>query len=335
MIRPLQISIVILVSAMALSCGGPAKPTADEAYTAFRSAISEVETPAEKAALCEAYLRDYPNSERAGSLAGAVAYYRGHQMEDAEGAVTVLDELLGKVDDPETRFKVRMARFPLARDLDRPADLDAIVADLENHRPLTFGENLEVGELAAEYEMWDLAEDRASAAAALATVEAFQADHPETELTDEELTLKAEKRQVLAAAARGQALTHLDRTDEALAVFEAAEPLSRVNYLGVPETDLFAIWGQSVLEQGDPEKALTLLGPTAVLGDNDEAMEAYREAFTAVHGEQANFESFVWTQREKLARVIDDFELPTYDGTLKRISDFRGRVVFLSFWFPT
>lgn len=331
--------ITVLITTLAVSllvgCATEPQPSVDDAYKEFKKSLREVETPEEKTALCEDFLAQFPESEYTGWLAGAVAYYRGHAMEDAVGAVTVLDRILSTIDDPETQFEVQLARFPLANEIGQVTDLGAIVSGMEAHRALTFGENLEVGEMAAEHELWTLAGQRATAASGLATPEAYRSEYPESDLAEDEIEVKADARRVLAAANQGWALAHLDRADEALAAFEAAAPLSQANYLGVPSTNLFAYWGRTALASGDAEKAMELLGPTAVLGDDDEAFDAYRQAYAAVHEDDAGFEEFLWSARQDLAKMVDTFELPDYQGAIHNLGDTRGKVVFLSFWFPT
>lgn len=333
--RWITVLLVAIAAALLIGCGSEPQLSVEDAYGEFREAMRELETPEEKTALCEGFLTQFPKSEHTGSLAGAVAYYRGEAMEDPAGAVEFLDGLLAKVEDPEMRFGVQMAQFPLADEIGQAKDLEAIVSELQAHRALTFSENLEVGEMAAGHEMWSLAESQAVAASTLATADAFRSEYPDIELTDDEVINKADNRSVMAATNLGWALVHLDRATEALEVFEAAAPLSQSNYLGVPSTELFAYWGRTALDQGDAERALELLGPNAVLGDNDDAMAAYREAYIAVHEDDAGFEDFLWSARQDLAKVVDDFELPDYEGALNRLSDTRGKVVFLSFWFPT
>ena len=326
---------VAIAAALLIGCGTQPQQSVEDAFGEFREAIREIETPEEKTALCEEFLTQFPESEHTRSLAGAVAYYRGEAMKDPAGAVEFLDGLLAKVEDPEMRFGVQMAQFPLAEEIGQAKDLEGIVTELEVHRALTFSENLAVGEMAAGHELWSLAETRAVAASALATADAYRSEYPDTELSEGEVIAKADNRSVMAATNRGWALAHLDREAEALEVFEVAAPLSQSNYLGVPSTELFAYWGRTTLDQGDAERALELLGPTAVLGDNDKAFDAYREAYVAVHEDGSGFDDFLWSARQDLAKVVDDFELPDYEGALNHLGDARGKVVFLSFWFPT
>lgn len=326
---------LILTAILVGACGSQPQTPVDDAFTQFRHDIGNLEQAADKTALCEDFLERYPDSEYTADLAGAVAYYRGEAMEDPQGAVSFFDQLLPKINDPETRFAVEFARFPLALETGGEANLEAIADRLREHRSLTFSENLDLARLAAEFDLWDLAERSSRDAAALASPEAFRAEHPDTDLDDDEIALKARDRTVMAAAERGRALAHLDRGAEALEVFEKAAPLSRSNYLGVPKSPLFTYWGRTELDSGDAERALELLGPNAVLGDDDLALDAFREAYLAVNGDDGGFDEFLWNTRKRLARVVDDFELPDYEGTPHRISDLRGKVVFLSFWFPT
>lgn len=333
--RWITLLAVSLAATLFVGCGPEPPQSADEAYKEFKNSIRELETPEEKTALCEDFLERFPTSEYTGWLAGAVAYYRGHAMEDAAGAVKVLDQILATIDDPEARFEVQIARFPLAQEIGKETDLGAIISTMEAHRPLTFSEYLDVGEMAAEHELWSLAENQAAGAASLATPEAWRADYPDTELDEEAIAAKSDNRRILAAANRGWALAHLDRVTEALETFETAAPLSQSNYLGVPSTDLFSYWGRAALASGDADKAMELLGPTAVLGDDDEAFDAFKEAYIAVHADDAGFDDFVWSSRQRLAKMVDTFELPDYQGALHDFGDTRGKVVFLSFWFPT
>ncbi len=333
--RWITVLFTAIAAALLIGCGAQPQQSAEDAYSEFRKAIREIETPEEKTALCEDFLTRFPESEHTGSLAGAVAYYRGEAMEDPAGVVEYLDGLLAKIEDPDMRFGVQLAQFPSSHKTGQATDLGGIVTDLETHRALTFSEHLDVSEVAATHELWSLAEAQAAGASTVATAEAFRSDYPDTDLSDEEIAAKADNRSVMAATNHGWALAHLDRETEALEVFETAAPLSQSNYLGVPSTELFAYWGRTALAQGDAERALELLGPTAVLGDNDEALEAYRNAYISVHEDEAGFEDFLWSARQDLAKVVDDFELPDYEGILRKLGDTRGNVVFLSFWFPT
>ena len=56
---------------------------------------------------------------------------------------------------------------------------------------------------------------------------------------------------------------------------------------------------------------------------------------TGYSGPDWGFEDFVWELRKKLARTVDDFSLPDYEGQSHKFSDLRGKVTLLAFWTPT
>jgi hypothetical protein len=324
------------VIGLAAGCAQQAPPSLDDAFGEFRSAYRAAETTEEKVALTEDFLTKYPESEYSAGLAGTVIYYKGEELGDKQGAYQVVEQQLAKIEDPEIRFDVQTTLYSLATELGKPADLAQVAADLEAHRALNFSENLDIMELAVENELWTVAEAHATKGLELASADAFRAEHPDEELTDEELAKKADNRRVLSLAHQAWALSNLDRADEAEAAFESAAELSTVNYLGVPETSLYTFWGQSALKAGDADRALELLAADAVLGDNDDALESFRAAFAAKHESEEGFDEFLWSERQRLAKAVDDFTLADYNETEQQFASLaEGKVTLLTFWFPT
>ena len=65
-------------------------------------------------------------------------------------------------------------------------------------------------------------------------------------------------------------------------------------------------------------------------------MASLEEAYVAVNGSSDGLDEWLWTERQRLARTIDDFTLTDYDGVshdFSALSD--GKVTLLAFWFPT
>jgi hypothetical protein len=333
-----SIASLTLVAALGLiaGCAQQAPQSVDDAWGEFRSSYRELESAEEKTALAEDFLTTHPGSEYSDSLAGIVAYYRGHKMGDYQGAFQIVDTTLAEVDDPETRFNVQLELYDLAQELGRPMDLAQVAIELAQHRSLSFSENLEVVELAAEHQEWEVSHQHAIKALELATPAAYRADYPDEDFSDEEVVAKADRRKVLALAYQGWAMANTERESEALGVFESAAELSTLNYLGVPDSPLYRFWGQTALALEDYDTALDLLGPDAVLGDSEEAFDAYRAAFAGKHGSEDGFDDSLWSERERLAKPVDDFTLADYDGNQVQLATLKqDKVVLLSFWFPT
>ena len=308
----------------------------DQAWSDFRAAYNELEATPDKVELIESFLKAHPDSSYAGQLAPALAYYRGEEMDDPEGALMVLDETLEQNTDPEARFAIGTAMFPLSAEIGEPMDLGVIADELAAVRPLSFVEMIDIADMAVLHGQWQVGAEYAEASLAKATPEAFLSDYPDDDYSPEEAAAKAERRRAMALADLGWALWNLGRQDEAKATFDEAMDLRTGDYVGASDTHLDLFAGKMALAAGDPERAMELLAPSAIMGGDGDAMAVYREAYVAEHGSDEGLESQVWSAREQLAKSVDDFTLADYDGNehdFSALSD--GKVTLLAFWFPT
>jgi len=323
--------------------GGCAKQTpestadpADQAWENLMATYNDLETAQEKTELFEGFLREYPDTGYAGQLAGAVAYYRGEELDDPAGAYAILAETLAENTDPEARYEIGTSMFPLAMKLGEPMDLGAVADELAATRPLTFGEMIDVADMALDHDQWQLAATYAESALDRATPEAFLADYPDDDYTAEEAAAKADRRKAMSLADLGWALWNMGQEDEAMAAFEGAAPLKTVTYVGAADTPIDLYRGRALLAAGDAAAAMELLAPGAIMGSDEEAMTALREAYVADRGGEDGFDDWMWSKREDLAREIDTFTLTDYEGNpqdFAALSD--GKVTLLAFWFPT
>ena len=309
---------------------------AEQAWSELMDALNELETAEDKTALFEAFLRDHPDTAYAGRLASAVAYYRGHELGDPEGAYEILGETLAKNTDPEARYQIGVAMFPLAMELGEDMDLGAVAAELAETRELDFGELIDVADMAVEHEQWEVGVEYAEAALGKATPEAFLADYPDDDFTAEEAAAKADRRKVMCYSDLGLALWKLGREDEAVAAFEKAMPLRTEDYVGASDTSLDLHSAKVALAGGDPARAMELVAASAIMGSDGDAMDVYRDAFVAAKGSDDGLDEHLWSERQRLARPVDDFTLADYEGVshdFSALSD--GKVTLLAFWFPT
>jgi len=331
-----------LVVALGLVCACSKEAPVDamdpveQAWTDFRAAYNEAETTEEKVPLIQAFMAEYPNTEFAGRLASALGYYQGEEMDDPAGAYGLLADTLAKNTDPEARYQIGTAMFPLAMELGEPMDLGSVAEELAATRGLDFNEMNDIADLALEHEQWEIGAAYAEASLEKATPEAFLADYPDDDYTAEVAATKAERRQVMGLANLGWALWNLEQPDEAMAAFERAVPLKSVNYVGAADTPLDYYHGKAKLAAGDAAAAMDLLATSAIMGSDIDALAALREAYVATKGSDEDFDDWMWSQRESLAKTVDTFTLADYDGNTHEFQDLaEGNVTLLAFWFPT
>lgn len=338
MSRKMTILTLVVLVGLAGACAKQDKVSpAEEAWSALLEAWNGLETAEEKSAIAENYLAEFPDTEHSGSMAGVVVYYRGHEMEDPQGAYDVVTSAFESIEDPEQRFEVGIELLSLADSVDVPLDLAQVAGGLSDVRPLTYSEHQQVFETAIDLEEWMVADEHSLAAVELATPEIYRADYPEREFSDEDVAERAQRRKATALAYDGWAVYNMGDTELAFARFAAADEVGSVSYLGVPNTPLYTFWGRAALSQGDYDSAIELLGAEAAFGGEASSAKTYlREAYVAKNGDEQGFDEFLWATRNELATEIEDFTLSDYEGnpvSLADVSD--GKVTLLAFWFPT
>lgn len=310
---------------------------AEEAWSELAEAWSDLETAEEKTKLAEEYLAKYPDTEHSGLLARRVVYYRGHEMEDPQGAFDAVNAALNQIEDPEQRFVASMSLFDLADSVEVPYNIGEVASALETVRPLSYDEHQWVVETATDLEEWAHADQHAHAAFLLATPENFRSEYPDREFSDEKVAAMVRHRKGQSLAYEAWALYNKGDTELAFTRFAEADAIGSVSYVGVPDNPLYTFWGRAALAEGDIDKAVELLGAETLFGQSSSRSEAYlREAYVAKNGDEDGYDEFLWATRNKLARAVDDFTLLDYTGHPVNLTDVStDKVTLLAFWFPT
>jgi tetratricopeptide (TPR) repeat protein len=332
---------ILTLAVLIVLAGGCAKQEAinpaGEAWSELTEAWGDLETAEDKTKLAEEYLVKYPDTEHSGLLARRVVYYRGHEMEDPQGAFDAVYAALGHIEDPEQRFVASMSLFDLADSVEVPLNIGEVASALEAVRPLSYDEHQRVVEIATDGEEWEHAGQHAHAAFQLATPENFRAEYPDREFSDKKVAAMVRHRQGQSLAHEAWALYNMGDTELAFTRFAEADAIGSVSYVGVPDNPLYTFWGRAALAEGDIDKAVELLGAETLFGQSSSTSEAYlREAYVAKNGDKEGYDEFLWATRNKLARTVDDFTLLDYAGNPVSLADIStDKVTLLAFWFPT
>jgi tetratricopeptide (TPR) repeat protein len=332
---------VLIVAGLFTAAGCAKQPevTVDPAVTAyktFRSAYLDSENRADQVALVEQFLAEYPGHENAGYFAEDIVNYYHRDHDQPERAYQILDGVLNAADDPEVRFNVGTALVPVAAELGHDVDLQGLVSAMEAEGALDFYQTVQLMDAAAALGDWELQARYADDAFSRSTVEAYRAEYPDREFTDDEVEGRVARRKTAALAHRGWAAFNLGRAEEALAMFEEADGVAEKNYVGLADGPLAVFWGSALLQQGDAEAAIQILAPEAIFGDAHKAEPVLRQAYAAVHESEEGYDEFMTFTRGHLARQVDDFTLTNYQGEAVSLADLReDKVTLLAFWFPT
>jgi thiol-disulfide isomerase/thioredoxin len=86
---------------------------------------------------------------------------------------------------------------------------------------------------------------------------------------------------------------------------------------------------------GDPSQAYASLLNGYSETPAESLKSALYEAGAKVHKTRPQIDDDLWQAKNRDARPFRPFELSTYDGKQIHSSDFRGKVVLVTFWFPT
>lgn len=337
MARSLRCLVVLaLIGAIAGCSQQPPEDPAEVAYRAFRNAYIDAASRAEQATLVEGFIAEHAGHRAAAYYASDLVSYYAHDLGDPARAYQAVEPLLSRVPDPEARLYLAAELAPVATEAGRPIDLAPYIAAVEGQGPLGFDSLETIMAAACSIGDWPLAADHAEAALARSTPEAWRAENPDRELSDEEVATRVQRRRVTALTYRAWSLYNQGQKAEALSLFEQAES-ERVNdYLGLASAPLDRFWASALLGEGDAAAALERISREAVFGDRDQAMPVFRQAWAAVNGSEDGLDEHLWQTRQRLARAIDDVTLAGYDGTTRSLSDLRrGKVLMLAFWFPT
>lgn len=337
MSRRLMSIAVLGAMVMAVGCSQhePEDP-AEAAYQAFRTSYLEADSRAEQIALLETFLAEHADHRAAGYYAvDLISYYAG-SLDQPEKAYEAVTAVLPGIQDPEARLYLAAELAPIAAEIGQPIDLIPYVDALKEQGPLGFDQLQTVMAAASDVGDWDLAGSFTDEALARATAEAYRADYPDREFTDEEVAERVQRRRATALTYSAWVLHNRGQSAEAIAAFEEAETARVDNYVGVSGGPLDLYWAQVLLAQGDPEGALDRITPEALFGDRDAALPIAEEAYAEVNDGLEGFEEYLWSARERVAPVIDDFTLAAYDGQQRSLADLRqDKVLLLAFWFPT
>ena len=326
---------LLLTALMMLVACGPKAPSAEQAFKSADDNFSKAATPQEKIRIARDFLTAFPDGPHTSEMLANAVSVCMEELKQPQEAWALIRSVQFKVKDPVQARKVCVISLPVLGKLKKSAELSTAASTLAS-RAMTYDEHIAVANASLDAERWDLAVNHAQAALKSATPEAFKADNPGREFAPDRLEryVNIRKAECLTDSAWAQA--NLGRYDDSLMNFDQAREFTVFSFVGASEPPFDLYLGKTYLMKREYAKAMDSLTPAAVFAGDPEALEAMKTAYKGLKGDDAGYAAYIEDQRAKLAKAVTDFTLPDYQGAPHTWSDMqKGRVMLLSFWFPT
>ncbi len=337
-------AILILSMVVLTGCGDgqgsedrAAKQTT-EASDAYEQALKkrrEVEPIEERLAITKGYLDEFPESENTASALSAVFYYQGNRLGDMTGAISYAEAIRSKISDPAIATDVDKELISFYGESGAIAKMTALADQLAAAGTIDFDDQWNIIEAAVTAMDWKLVRDYCARAREKTTAEAFRADHPDEDYSEERITEAINNRVGMLLVKDGWARANQGQLDEALMDFAEADGLIPRYYFDIPEYNLDIYWAKTLLLKKEFQSAIDQFAMSGLVMRNEEALAGLKEAYAGIHGSESGFETYADDLHVRIAQKIDDFEMPDYEGKRHRFFDLRSDVTLLALWFPT
>jgi hypothetical protein len=287
-----------------------------------------------KLELIKESLAKYPETDYTVMLID-LAKQHSVELDQVDDFVLLAEKIQNQVESPRMKNgidRILLETFAEIKDIDR---LNGMAEKLTGEGEKNFNLYYDLVRAFTVAEEWNPVLSYAQKGEQFATPEAYKKDYPDREMTDKELTSRGKNREGLLLTYAGWAKANTGRPIDALNDFGKAEKLIHYTYMDYSYGKLDYYWGLTLIQSGLLDDALNRLSPLAIFGEEEDAQQAMKETYTKKNGSDSNYDEFVKQQRMKFSKQIDDFSLADYDGNQVALSSFKGKVVVVSFWFPT
>ena len=304
-----------------------------KAYDAFNKARQDAEkseTEAEKRQIYYKLIEEYPEYQfSAYALRSAVG--RDPAKDIAAEVLEKLEVALPKAEKEEVVSAYKLLRMSLNSIV---GNVEATQADAEEllKADINIYDYYAFIRAAPRIEDWQLLLNAMDAALEKSTPEKLKELF--RGMSEKDAKTRSDYYQCEFKKEKARALTHLDRVEEALAIFERVSENTECHYTGNYVNDLDQHWAVALHKAGKTSKAIAVLTPGALFGGSDEKIETLKKIYAASSQSEV-FDAYLAKKRNEMAKKIDDAQFYDYEKNPVKLSKKFGKATILTFWTPS
>jgi tetratricopeptide (TPR) repeat protein len=341
------IPLILLLAALALPVAAQAAPAAPQAQPAaekppdgdsyFQQILPKLraaQTPAERFEICKDFVTQFPEHKYSVYLLDGAREACG-EMKKLPEFLSLVEGVLAAAKSPDVQRGVKSVLVQAYADLGQTDKVKALAGEVLGSPDANAGNYQTLIPVLAKAGLWAEVLAAAAKGEPLTSPESVQKDAPNRQFTPADLKRRSDSRKSFLLTYRGWAKANTGDAVGALADFQAADPLITRNFVGTSYDPLDLYWGKALLMAGRFDDAISRLARPALFGGDPEYKTVLKEAYLKKGEAEAGFDAWLEGLRPTYARAMADFTLPDYAGQEFRFASTQGKVVLLSFWFPT
>jgi tetratricopeptide (TPR) repeat protein len=328
-----SISFIPIVILFSLTCCSDSK-SPDDTYELTMKARHSFDTAQERLGVVQSFLAEFPES-RHSPHALFLAFTYMHEMGNTREGIDYVEGIRALIKDPEIGYRVDKRLLQQYGQAEMLAKMLEVAQLIDQKEGLSFPEYDAIIRAAIKKQNWAVAEKYTCQAKSLVSPEAYRMEQSGQELSEVEVESVVRNREGILANYEGWIKANLGRFDEALTDFANAEERVRHFYIEIPFYGLNLNWAKTLMMVGDYESALERLAPDALIMGDKSALLELKDVYEKAFGTEEGFDNWTRQKHLEIAKTIDNFSLPDYEGKMHDFESLSGKVTCIAFWFPT
>jgi tetratricopeptide (TPR) repeat protein len=288
---------------------------------------SRIKEESEKMAALEDYIKSYPNGPNASIALKRILDF--HKKSNPEKAEKIAREALARpMTGTDKRFHRMAYTFLFQHSLDSVDEgaLEKITNEIIESKNTDPSLYFQIGSQLQKDKQFELAEKFYLKAIEMISPENVYGTMAHGRFPEKELVDYCNEVFNLYSKDLGKLYLEMNEFENALG------RLDQISFKD-PDPEHHFLLAKAHIKIGNKEKAYESLVESLCLEPNDSARKMLIQVSEQLNKEE-NITEKIWKKRLERAEPAADFKLPDLEGNIVSLTDYRGKVVLINFWFP-